>query len=368
MRRRKSVRAARVQSRPSPPIPTRFSVCLPNKEIRVSGTSHITQLRRVTKHVHESQGTERAPVVLTPQCRETGGRGKTQVLFLPEASDYIASSPEESLSLAQDESSSRFVTGLCDAAREHGVGISVGIHVPAGTSAATIETATENVPKLFNRLVYIAPNGAVDAAATYDKLHLFDRGALQESRTVEAGKDGLTAPFPTPAGRVGPLICFDVRFAEASLILGQPKGWAERGTSAEGEGEEEKDTDDPWDPAQIIVFPSAFTVPTGRAHWEILLRARAVETQTYVVASAQVGRHMPSGKRVSYGHGMVVDPWGRVLVDLAGVVGDGPEEWEAEPGAVEDVGFADIDLHTWQSVRDDWPLRRAIPAKRRGRD
>lgn len=96
--------------------------------------------------------------------------------------------------------------------------------------------------------------------------------------------------------------------------------------------------------AQIIAYPSAFTVPTGRAHWETLLRARAIETQAYVIAAAQVGRH--NEKRVSYGHSMIVDPWGKVVVELTG------------EGDKAEIGLADVDLDYVEKVRREMPLLR----------
>jgi len=96
--------------------------------------------------------------------------------------------------------------------------------------------------------------------------------------------------------------------------------------------------------ADIITFPSAFTVPTGKAHWETLLRARAIETQSYVIAAAQVGRH--NEKRVSYGHSMIIDPWGVVLADL------GDNSFEPE------VAVAEIDHELLNKVRREVPLAR----------
>lgn len=96
--------------------------------------------------------------------------------------------------------------------------------------------------------------------------------------------------------------------------------------------------------AQIITYPSAFTVPTGKAHWEILLRSRAIETQTYVIAAAQVGSH--NEKRTSYGHSMVVDPWGKVLLDMRG---DGSEA---------EIGVVDIDLTYQEKIKKEMPLLR----------
>jgi predicted amidohydrolase len=96
--------------------------------------------------------------------------------------------------------------------------------------------------------------------------------------------------------------------------------------------------------AQIITFPSAFTVPTGKAHWEILLRSRAIETQTYVIAAAQIGAH--NEKRTSYGHSMVVDPWGKVLLDMTG------------EGNKSQIGLVDIDLNYQETINNQMPLLR----------
>ncbi len=126
--------------------------------------------------------------------------------------------------------------------------------------------------------------------ARYDKIHLFGfrQGTelYDESRTIEAG--GEAAAFDTPVGRVGLSICYDLRFPELYRSMG---------------------------PVDLLVVPAAFTHTTGQAHWELLLRARAVENLCYVLASAQGGTH-PSGRR-TWGDSMVVDPWGAVLERLA---------------------------------------------------
>lgn len=150
----------------------------------------------------------------------------------------------------------------------------VGIHVPVTVkpTVATATTTTTTVPvpepaengdtetpttttttKLYNRTILITPSGTLDASATYDKLHLFDYGTLRESASTQAGAS-LTAPFASPVGRVGSLICFDLRFPEPALALARP------GAGSPFYG----------NPAQVLLFPSAFTVPTGRAHWEVL--------------------------------------------------------------------------------------------------
>ncbi|KAI1139585.1 carbon-nitrogen hydrolase [Hypoxylon sp. FL0543] len=302
-----------------------------------------------------------------------------KILFLPEASDYIGASAQESLSLAKPISTSPFVSGLRSAAVRHQLAVHVGIHVPvsvkpvaAGSSSNPVlssipisnsnststseekgegEEGKEPQRKLYNRTIYIHPNGHLDEAKSYDKLHLFDYpdAALRESNTTQAGA-AFAAPFDSPVGRLGSLICFDLRFPEAALHLttsSSPPSSSFVPSSSRSK---------PFPPAQVLLYPSAFTVPTGRAHWEVLLRARAVETQSYVVAAAQVGRHNPGlSPRVSYGRSMVVDPWGRVLLALRGVRDDGEE---AEDGAVGQLGVVDIDLAEWERVRKNMPLVR----------
>tara|TARA_R110002003_G_scaffold32_11_gene2030 strand:+ start:47095 stop:47709 length:615 start_codon:yes stop_codon:yes gene_type:complete len=195
--------------------------------------------------------------------------------------------------------------------------VSVGIHEPADEG------------KVKNTLIWINEQGQI--TQRYQKLHLFDVDIangpkLKESDTVERGTD-LLNPFDTPVGKVGSLICFDLRFPEPALAL-----------RARG--------------AHIITYPSAFTTPTGKAgHWEMLLRARAIETQSYVIAAAQVGVHDEEGKRRSYGHGMIVDPWGKVVAELRG---DDGEKWEDECA----IAIAEIDVGYVAKIRNEVPLIR----------
>lgn len=256
--------------------------------------------------------------------------------------------------MARPESESPFVLGLQAAAKEHGIHITAGVHVPvhvpaeptptASGPADAAATATATATKLLNRTIWVLPTGEVDAARGYDKLHLFDYGSLRESAHTRAGSR-LVPPFDTPVGRVGSLICFDLRFPEAAAALAQP------GPSRRGQQ---------WQPAQVLTYPSAFTVPTGAAHWETLLRARAIEAQCWVVAAAQVGWHSgtPGAGRVSYGGSMVVDPWGRVKCALPAVVEERDGGMSVPEGAVGALGLVDIDLGVWDSVRERMPLVR----------
>jgi deaminated glutathione amidase len=203
----------------------------------------------------------------------------------------------------------------------------VGIHEPT--------TSTLPPPKLRNTLITITPAGIINR---YQKLHLFDIDlshanppgpVLKESNTTEAGNE-ILPPFHLPdvpeMGRIGSLICFDIRFPEPSLSL-RRQG------------------------ADILLYPSAFTVPTGKLHWETLLRARAIECQCWIIASAQCGRH--NGKRVSYGGSMVVDPNG-VVVGKLGCVED--EAGENDGDRKPELLVVDVDLEVNERVRRGIPV------------
>ncbi|RWA06336.1 hypothetical protein EKO27_g8759, partial [Xylaria grammica] len=167
----------------------------------------------------------------TIPSRENADTATTiQILFLPEASDYIGTSAAESISLARPISSSPFVTGLQAAAAQHNVAVHVGIHVPTEEKAQDPATPNPNPnpplgsttpttpTKLANRTIYIQPNGAIHPTGSYDKIHLFDYATLRESASIAAGRC-LVPPIPSPVGRLGSLICFDLRFPEPALHL-----------------------------------------------------------------------------------------------------------------------------------------------------
>ncbi|KAF1840686.1 carbon-nitrogen hydrolase [Cucurbitaria berberidis CBS 394.84] len=253
------------------------------------------------------------------QCQKLVQRAKeagAKALFLPEASDYIAINGNH---LCKSVEESDFVLGLQREAKRYSLPINVGVHEPAADQ------------KVKNTSLWIDETGSI--TQRYQKLHLFDVDIkngpqLKESNSVERGKE-ILAPFATPVGSVGLQICFDLRFPEPALAL-----------RARG--------------AQILTYPSAFTVPTGNAgHWEILLRARAIETQSYVVAAAQVGVHDEEGKRRSYGHSMIVDPWGKIIAELGG------EDDDKGRGLNEgEIALAEIDLENLEKVRREVPLIR----------
>ena len=194
----------------------------------------------------------------------------------------------------------------------------LGIHLLLGSyNEKSAEPA-----RCFNTSVLFGPAG--DRLAAYRKMHLFDVDVSDEVRfcesaTVVPGEEVVCAS--TPLAAFGLSICYDLRFGELYRRLRRAG-------------------------AQVLTVPSAFTATTGKDHWEPLLRARAIETQCFVVAAAQTGRHDDRGLRHSHGHSMIVDPWGHVLSR----VGDGPG-----------IATAEIDLERVESVR------RAIPVEQHRR-
>ncbi|EXJ79455.1 hypothetical protein A1O3_08957 [Capronia epimyces CBS 606.96] len=244
-----------------------------------------------------------------------------KALFLPEASDYIASSATESVGLCQDVSKSLFVRGLQQAARDNSLLINVGIHEPTDPPSDRIK----------NTLIWIDKEGEI--AHRYQKLHVFDIDLrpngprLKESDSVQPGNE-IVPPYPTVLGKLGSLICFDLRFPEPALRL-RRQG------------------------AEALLYPSAFTVPTGKLHWEILLRSRAIETQSWVIAAAQCGRH--NEKRVSYGDSIVISPNGHIVGRLDHVEDLDKEKVDTrEP----DMLTVDIDSKAVDEVRRGIPLLR----------
>ena len=205
-----------------------------------------------------------------------------QLVLLPEYFCVLGRKDTDKLALAEAPGSGPIQQFLSALALEHGVWLVGG----------TLPIQADSAERVLNRCAVFAPNGT--EATHYDKIHLFaydnGRERYDEGRTLQAGaarvafqagpqRDG-------PGLRVGLSICYDLRFPELYRALMQP-------------------------PCDVLCVPSAFTYTTGRAHWELLLRARAVENQCYVLAAAQGGTH-ENGRR-TWGHTMVVDPWGEVL-------------------------------------------------------
>lgn len=206
-----------------------------------------------------------------------------QLVLLPEYFCILGRRDTDKLALAEDPGGGPIQAFLSGLAREHQIWL-VGGTLPVQTPPAGAGPA-----KALNRSCAFAPDGHL--ATVYDKLHLFSfdngRESYDEGRTLCAGAE----PVALQAGplRVGLSVCYDLRFPELYRALMNP-------------------------PCDVLCVPAAFTYTTGQAHWELLLRARAVENQCYVLASAQGGTH-PNGRR-TWGHSMVVGPWGDVLDEL----------------------------------------------------
>ncbi|MBF0370511.1 MAG: carbon-nitrogen hydrolase family protein [Magnetococcales bacterium] len=203
------------------------------------------------------------------------GQG-AELMVLPENFAFMGQDLEAKRRHLEDPETGVTVRFLQETAK------SLGVWIVGGS----ITLAIPDSPKAANASLLVGPDGVIQAR--YDKMHLFDVNlgggeALRESDFVQAGKTPVVAE--TPFGRLGLVICYDLRFPELFRALSQQG-------------------------ATIFALPAAFTLTTGQAHWELLLRARAVENFAYLLASAQWGRHA-DGRR-TYGHAMVVEPWGTV--------------------------------------------------------
>jgi nitrilase len=225
-----------------------------------------------------------------------------QLVALPEYFCLLGRSELDKLAIAEQPGNGPVQQMLAGAARKH------ALWLVGGTLPMRIEGDTDHVR---NACCVYAPDGSL--VARYDKIHLFgfDNGRERhdESRTLAAGSEAVALDL-APAGlRLGLSICYDLRFPELYRALG---------TSA---------------PCDLFAVPSAFTHTTGQAHWELLLRARAVENQAYVIAPAQGGLH-ENGRR-TWGHSMIVDPWGEVLACLP--EGEGVVTADVEPSRIAEV-------------------------------
>ena len=227
------------------------------------------------------------------------------LVALPEYFCLLGQCERDKVALAEAPGDGTIQRALSAMAREH------GIWLIGGTLPMRIEGESD---RAINACCVYAPDGAL--AARYDKMHLFSfkTGSEDhdESRVLRAGDRPVAfeaAVAPGATLRVGLSICYDLRFPELYRALGAPA------------------------PCDLLCVPSAFTYPTGEAHWELLLRARAVENQAYVIAPAQGGRH-ENGRR-TWGHSMIVDPWGVVLACLA--EGEGVVSAELDRARIADV-------------------------------
>ena len=236
---------------------------------------------------------------------EAAAREGAAMLFTPEMSGLLDRDRERARARLASEAADPVLAAVREAAAREGIWVHLG-------SLALAGERTDG--RLVNRGFVIDRDGAI--RARYDKMHLFDVDlatgeSWRESSAYAGGEQPVVAE--TPLGPLGLSICYDLRFPDLYRALSDAG-------------------------ATVLSVPSAFTVPTGTAHWHVLLRARAIEAGAFVVAAAQAGRHEDG--RETYGHSLVVDPWGEVLLDMGGEKG---------------LGFADIEGERVEEVRRRLP-------------
>ncbi|MBI1273542.1 MAG: carbon-nitrogen hydrolase family protein [Alphaproteobacteria bacterium] len=254
--------------------------------------------------IQMSSGPEIAPNLETAGTLvRTAHKDGAQFIALPENVDMLMADRARKLAAALPEDKHPGLPFFAGLARETGTWIMCG--------SLAIKLGAE---KIANRCYLFNPEGK--RVAAYDKIHMFDVDlpngeSYRESETCAPGDRAVLAPVPW--GKLGMTICYDMRFPMLYRAL------AEAGAS-------------------IITVPAAFTVPTGQAHWHILLRTRAVETGCFVLAPAQCGTH--DGGRKTYGHALIVSPWGKILAEA-----------ENEPGFI----AADLDIDEVAKTRASLP-------------
>lgn len=244
-------------------------------------------------------------MVIEAALAEAAAEGAT-MLFTPEMSVMLDQKRSRAARHIHREADDPSVVELKRAARASGIWLALG---------STAMQAGADSDKWANRSLLINGNGEI--VARYDKIHMFDVDlasgeSWRESSAYRAGNAAVSAK--TPIGQLGFAICYDLRFPALFDALGRAG-------------------------CDAIALPAAFTVPTGRDHWHIMLRARAIESSCYIIAAAQVGEHEDG--RATYGHSLVVDPWGKVLLDMGG---EGPA-----------LGYAEIELARITEVRRQLP-------------
>lgn len=237
---------------------------------------------------------------------EEAAENGAELLLLPE--NFAMLDSKALIELAKEEKESQVITGFIAALANR-----LNIWIIAGS----VPLLNNSEDKVFASCLVFNCEG--ELTDRYDKIHLFDvdvadtHAAYRESDFIEHGKELVVAT--TPFGNIGLSICYDLRFPEHYQKL-RLAG------------------------AEILIVPSAFTYVTGEAHWEVLLRARAIETQCYILAANQGGEH--SASRKSWGHSMIIDPWGKVLV----------EKQETGPGVI----FAELEVDEILARREAMPI------------
>lgn len=255
---------------------------------------------------------DRNAAVLAEAADRLAAQG-AQIVFTPEMCGLLDRNTARLAAAATTEAADPALKALSDVARRRDIAISIG------SLAIRDPAAAED--RLANRGFLLASDGRI--AARYDKMHLFDvdlpnGDRYRESASFLSGSRVQLAELPW--GRLGLTICYDLRFPQLHNALARAG-------------------------AHVIAQPAAFTRPTGEAHWHVLLRARAIETGAFVVAAAQTGLHEDG--RETFGHSLVVDPWGKPLLDMG-----------TEPG----IALVDLDLAQVEDTRARIPnLRHARP-------
>jgi deaminated glutathione amidase len=266
--------------------------------------------------IHQMTSSTSAAENCQAMCAEIASAAAQEAgcYFAPEMSLLLDRNRERAAASITTEKNHSHIAAICAAAAANRIWVHIG-SLPVTHESGSGHNA--------NRSLLIDDNGVI--RARYDKMHLFDVDlsngeSWRESSAYRAGDRAVLAD--TPLGPMGLSICYDIRFPDLYSHL------ARQG-------------------ARVFAVPAAFTVPTGRAHWHILLRARAIESAAFVIAAAQSGTHADG--RATYGHSLVVDPWGEVLLDMGEGAG---------------LGFAEIDLARVDEARAQIPVhlnRRAIP-------
>ncbi|WOB08815.1 carbon-nitrogen hydrolase family protein [Piscinibacter gummiphilus] len=225
-------------------------------------------------------------------------RDGAQLVVLPEYFCFMGHHDRDKLALAEVPGEGPIQAMLAETARRHAIWVVGG----------TLPLRSEQADRVFNASCVYSPEGVL--AARYDKVHLFrydnGRESYDEGRVLQAGQ--LPQACEVGGLRLGLSVCYDLRFPELYRALMTP-------------------------PCDLIAVPSAFTHTTGRAHWEVLLRARAIENQCYVIAAAQGGLH-ENGRR-TWGHSLIVDPWGEVLAMVE--EGEGVAMAQLDPKRIAEV-------------------------------
>jgi deaminated glutathione amidase len=234
---------------------------------------------------------------VTALIREAKGKGASYVQT-PEMTNLLAANRDQLFKTIADEENDTSLKSFRGLARE----LKIYLHIGSMAIKATADRAA-------NRAFLIDPTGEI--IARYDKIHMFDVNlangeSYRESNNYQPGDTASLADLPW--GRIGLTICYDMRFPSLYRAL------AESGAS-------------------FLTMPSAFTKPTGEAHWHVLLRSRAIENGAFVFAAAQGGVH--ESKRVTYGHSLIIDPWGEILAE--GGVDPGVITAEIDPAKVADA-------------------------------